>query len=46
MEPAIRAKETAKDRSNIKVLECVLHKTDDWSDQNSWWQRSEFFGRF
>jgi len=32
-----RAKEIARDRSNTEVLEWVLHKTADWSDQHSWW---------
>ena len=27
-----RAKELAKDKSSVKLLECVLHKPSEWSD--------------
>lgn len=36
-----RDKEIAKDRSSVKVLECVLHKPADWSGKNSSGIRSE-----
>lgn len=37
--PEKRAKEMAKDRSSVKVLECELHKPADWRDQNSLLQK-------
>lgn len=39
--PEKRAKEMAKDRSSVKVLECELHKPADWAVRILYCRRSE-----